>query len=153
MADLKDAKAKLWAELYKSRAPLSKEEREAKLAGKELPKEEYVPDEEMLDIMEEAGGFEGLSREELRAMDKEEMQKLIDADAEEVTKVRAEDKASNKSLSKSLSPKSEDTMSIIKHLQKSVPEVAAPEEEPLEIDDSEESHPILKKNKKVKIFE
>jgi hypothetical protein len=152
---MSDVKAKLWSELYKSRAPLSKKEREAKLAGKELPKEEYELDEETLDLMEGSDLYEGMSRDEIREMDEEEIQKMIDADAEEVSKVRAEDKASNKALAKKLSPKSEDTMSIIKHLQKNVPEEAAPveEEELLEIDDSEESHPILKKNKKVKIFE
>ena len=55
------------------------------------------------------------------------------------------------SLELDASEKSEDTMSIIKHLQKNMPEAEeAPKE--MEFEEDENDHPILKKKKKKKIF-
>ena len=89
--------------------------------------------------------------EEARATAKE-----MDAEEEEYMKeqsaMRKKDKESNKQLAESLDGKSKDTMSIIKHLSKNIPEESIDEEPDLEIEDSEEDHPILKKKKKMKIL-
>jgi hypothetical protein len=153
MADLKDAKAKLWAELYKSRAPLTKAERKAKLEGRELD-DTKVADELEKVYTEDMEGYlaDVVGAEEARAAAKE-----MDAEEEEYMKeqsaMRKKDKESNKQLAESLDGKSKDTMSIIKHLSKNIPAESIDEEPDLEIEDSEDDHPILKKKKKMKIFE